>query len=68
MPIEKGDSVETLRAKSQAINVDIMIEGVELLGCENSQRIKQLKKDGKQYFAMHPRLKENIAKKLIKNN
>jgi len=62
--IDKEDTITTLRAKSQAIDVDLMIECIELLRYKDIDRIKQLEKDGKQYFAMHPRLKEYVEMKL----
>ena len=62
--IDKEDTITTLRAKSQKNNVDLMIECIELLRYKDIDRTKQLEKDGKQYFAMHPRLKEYVEMKL----
>lgn len=62
--MEKGDTIDTLRSKSQVINIDIIIRGIELLRNKGINRVKQLKNDGKQYYAMHPRLKRYLETKL----
>jgi folate-dependent phosphoribosylglycinamide formyltransferase PurN len=64
IPIEPGDAISDLRAKSSAINVDLILEAIERLQNGNLYRRKQLPADGKQYFVMHSRLKELLEKKL----
>jgi len=64
IPIGKRDTIANLRAKSEAVNVDVMIEGIELLKHGNISRIRQKPEDGKQYFVMHNRLKEIVEAKL----
>ena len=62
--VEKGDHISDLRAKSIAINVELIVEGIQRLNAGNLQRIKQLPEEGKQYFVMHPRLKNIVEKRL----
>ena len=64
IPIEEGDTVSTLRAKSSVTNVELMTECLELLGRGHISRAKQRPEHGKQYFVMHPRLKEIVERKL----
>lgn len=66
IPIGKEDTISSLRLRSHVIIVEILIEGIKLLKNGNVQRIKQKKKDGKQYFAMHSRLKEHVNRKIKK--
>ncbi len=66
IPIDKEDTISSIRLRSQVIEIEIMIEGIKLLKNGNVQRIKQKKKDGKQYFAMHNRLKEHVNRKIKK--
>jgi folate-dependent phosphoribosylglycinamide formyltransferase PurN len=64
--IEDGDTIASLRAKSLAMNVEIMIEGIKGLDDGTLARTPQRPEDGKQYFVMHDRLKR-IAEVGIKH-
>jgi len=64
IPIEKGDSINTLRAKSLVINIELMIQGINLIINKNETRIKQKFEQGKQYFVMHKRLKDLVERTL----
>ena len=66
IPIEKGDTIAALRAKSQVINVELMLKCIGLLRHGDINRINQVSGDGKQYFVMHHRLKEIVEMKLKK--
>lgn len=55
--IEKSDTIESLRAKSLAVSVEIMLEGIQGLANNSITRTPQRPEDGKQYFVMHDRLK-----------
>lgn len=66
IPIEKGDTIAALRAKSQVINVEFMLKCIGLLRHGDINRINQVSGDGKQYFLMHHRLKEIVESKLKK--
>ena len=64
IPIEKGDTITSLREKSVDINVKLMIDVIKLLLQQKINRAKQKPEDGKQYFVMHSRLKSIAEKKL----
>jgi methionyl-tRNA formyltransferase len=66
IPIEKGDTIKSLRSKSQPISVGALAEVVNKLENGVIQPIKQKKEDGKQYFVMHKRLKNLVEEKLKK--
>ena len=56
-PIDDSDTIDTLRAKSSAINVELFVECIKRLRDGPIDQIEQLPEQGKQYFVMHPRLK-----------
>lgn len=64
--VEKNDTIDSLRAKSSVLSVELMSEAILLLKQGKLKRIPQLASEGKQYFVMHPRLRR-IAEKKIKN-
>jgi folate-dependent phosphoribosylglycinamide formyltransferase PurN len=64
IPREKGDTIATLRAKSEAVNAEIMLEGIEALKSGSISGVRQKPEDGKQYFVMHDRMKELVEAKL----
>jgi folate-dependent phosphoribosylglycinamide formyltransferase PurN len=55
--IEKTDTIESLRANSLRVSVEIMLEGIQGLANNSITRTAQRLEDGKQYFVMHDRLK-----------
>ncbi|HLD28277.1 MAG TPA: formyltransferase family protein [Patescibacteria group bacterium] len=65
--IEVGDNIASLRAKAQPIYVSAIIECVSKLVSGELIRNPQQPEDGKQYFVMHPRLKQIVENKLNKN-
>ena len=62
--VEAGDTIASLRARALAVSVDLMALGVEGLANAQLPRIVQSKEDGRQYFAMHPRLKQIVEDRL----
>lgn len=66
IPIEKGDTIKSLRSKSQPVSAGALAEVVNKLENGVIQPIKQKKEDGNQYFVMHKRLKDLIEEKLKK--
>lgn len=66
IPIEREDSISTLRAKSTVINVELMIQAINLLKYNSATRIKQQLGQAKQYFVMHRRLKTLVDRNLHK--
>jgi methionyl-tRNA formyltransferase len=67
IPLEKGDTILSLRKKTGVINIELMIDCVRLFKIGNVNRVKQLKEEGKQYFVMHHRLKDIAEVKLSKS-
>ena len=64
--IDKSDSIASIRAKSLAVNVDVMIEGIKGLVDGTVTRRPQRPEKGKQYFVMHDRLRR-IAETGVKH-
>ena len=64
IPIESGDTIEDLRDKSGIINLKLINSILLCLSKGSLTRIRQLREEGKQFFAMHPRLKALVEKKL----
>ena len=62
--IEKGDSIDTLRAKSLVVNVELMVKGINSIKNKKEKRTIQELAKGKQYFVMHERLKQLVDRKL----
>jgi len=66
LPIKKGETIASLRAKVQPLYVKKIIEIISLGEQGKLARRKQKAEQGKQYFVMHPRLREIVEKKLKK--
>jgi len=66
IPIEKGDTINSLRIKAGIISEDLVLETLCKIRDNSFDRVKQDRKDGKQYFIMHPRLRE-IAERKLRN-
>jgi folate-dependent phosphoribosylglycinamide formyltransferase PurN len=64
IPIVDGDTIDSLRAKSAAVNMELFAEAIKRLREGTASRTEQKLEDGKQYFVMHPRLRE-IAQRRI---
>ena len=64
IPLEEGDTIATLRAKSLVVSVSLMAECIESLRLGRLTRTKQRPQDGRQYFVMHPRLKAVVESRL----
>lgn len=56
VPVEPGDTLGRLREKSAALAVELFVEVLEKLASGTAVPRSQ-QADGRQYFAMHPRLK-----------
>lgn len=61
---EKGDTVSDMREKSLVVNVELMQECIPMLEAGKIQGEKQPLSAGKQYYVMHPKLKEQVERKL----
>lgn len=64
MKIQKGDTFEEIRARIEPMMVDLVLTGLRGLRDNTVQVEQQEKSAGKQYFVMHPRLKQIAAQKL----
>lgn len=62
--VEPDDTIESLRAKSLAVSVEIMVEGLLGLSDGSLKRLPQRSEDGKQYFVMHERLKKIMQSRI----
>ena len=63
IPIDVGDTITSLRAKSLPVRINGFSEAIELLGKGTLPAIKQSKEQGEQYFVMHRRLRDFTEKK-----
>lgn len=64
IPVEEGDNISGLRAKSTPISVDLVAECIQLLKQGNMTGKKQQPEEGLQYFVMHPRLNSLIERNI----
>ncbi|MBP7936955.1 MAG: hypothetical protein KA354_20115 [Phycisphaerae bacterium] len=64
MEVAPGDTLDTLRARSMAVNVELMIEAVSSLKADPAGRREPCAGEGQQYFVMHARLKEIVRQKI----
>lgn len=62
--IEKGDTIERLRQKADRLFTGLFIKAVKGLQEGSLKRVEQAEEDGRQYFVMHPRLKNYVENKL----
>ncbi len=60
MEIRRGDTLETLRARSFAVSLEGMLRCVEQLEAGTAVRTPQRPGEGRQYFVMHPRLRRIV--------
>jgi methionyl-tRNA formyltransferase len=60
----KGATFEEIRAELETVMVELMLQGVRGLQEGSIISTPQLLKDGKQYFVMHPRIKEAAKARL----
>lgn len=64
IPLEPGDDVTSLRARSIVLNVDLMLEAIGRLKADPVAGRTQVTRPGKQYFVMHPRLRAVADRKI----
>ena len=62
--IEPGDTLASLYDKLEVTRIELLAASVTLLADDSVKRAKQSPDNGKQYFAMHPRLKRYVEKNL----
>jgi methionyl-tRNA formyltransferase len=62
--VERGDTLGALRDKSAAAAVDLLTEVVGQLEAGTTQPVRHQKGEGRQYFVMHPRLRQLANERL----
>ena len=62
--VERGDTLGRLREKSAALAVELFVEVLAQLEAGSSRPVPQDTNQGRQYFAMHPRLKKLANERL----
>jgi methionyl-tRNA formyltransferase len=66
LPVEKGDTIETLRGRMQVLGVELLAECITHLEEGKTERIPQAPHEGKQYFVMHTRLTSIVSRGLAR--
>ncbi len=66
LPVEKGDTIETLRGRMQVLGVELLAECISRIEEGKIERIPQAPHEGKQYFVMHPLLAAVVSSKLAR--
>lgn len=64
IPLEKSDTIQTLRSKCRTVSADLIVETFNKLRNNEIQRTPQSKQDGKQFYSMHPFFKELVERKI----
>jgi methionyl-tRNA formyltransferase len=62
--VQPGDDLESLRARFLPAMVELVIEGLVRLQDGRLQPSPQIPEDGRQYFVMHPRLREAASEQI----
>jgi folate-dependent phosphoribosylglycinamide formyltransferase PurN len=62
--VETTDTISTLRAKALVTGVELIVKAVGELASSGLPRTEQRGDAGRQYFAMHPRLKQIVEDRL----
>jgi folate-dependent phosphoribosylglycinamide formyltransferase PurN len=64
IPIEGGDTFETLRAKHQAVAARLLVASALALRDGTAERRPQRLEDGRQYYRMHPAVRAEAERRL----
>ena len=64
IPINRGDNIYNLESKYLQEMVTLMVSGVKMARDGILESIPQRKEDGRQYFALHKRMKIIVKKKM----
>jgi methionyl-tRNA formyltransferase len=64
IPVEPGDTLESLRAKLQSVAARLLFEAVTALLDGTAAREPQRPEDGHQYYRMHPALRAQVERRL----
>lgn len=66
VPIAEGDTLETLRTRFEPAMVELMMEGVRRTRDGRLEVASQRAEAGRQYFVLHPRLHEEVRRRLAR--
>ena len=66
LAVTAGDTLDSLRAKSVALGVDLMAEAVAQLEAKRAHPLRQSRSAGRQFFVMNPRLRAVTERRLHK--
>ncbi len=58
------DSIEAIRARLEPLMIELVLKGIRELQSGTLEPTPQVVDEGKQYYVMHPRLKEIVTRKL----
>jgi methionyl-tRNA formyltransferase len=64
IPVQRGDTLGLLRAKSAAVAAELLADVLTQLDKCSITAIPQRPDEGRQYFAMHPRLRQLASERL----
>jgi methionyl-tRNA formyltransferase len=64
IPVERGDTLPTLRAKHQEVAARLLVDAALALKDGTAERIPQRMEDGRQYYRMHPALRQVVERRL----
>ena len=64
IPVESGDTLESLRAKHQRVAAMLLRRAIVGMLDGSLERVEQGPEDGRQYFRMHPELRRTVEARL----
>jgi folate-dependent phosphoribosylglycinamide formyltransferase PurN len=64
IPVEQGDTLETIRGKQQQRSAELLFEAAVEIGEGRCMRVPQAAGEGRQYYRMHPALRARAEEKL----
>jgi folate-dependent phosphoribosylglycinamide formyltransferase PurN len=62
--LRAGDTIEAIRARLEPRMIELVLKGIRGLKSDTLEPTPQMVDEGKQYYVMHPRLKEIVERKL----
>ena len=62
--VEAGDTLQSIRVKQQALSARLLLQAVERIDTGRVKRIPQREEEGRQFYRMHPSLRERVEQSL----
>ena len=62
--LRAGDTIEAIRARLEPRMIELVLKGIRGLKSDTLKPTPQMVDEGKQYYVMHPRLKEIVARNM----